>query len=280
VEDQDYLKQPLSTLQSCLLQSSIKRQRLLYDQQHSIVSSKIPIIWHVPSTTQAHVLIIDTGGGVTPTITANAWKEKHTYNVTLSMLGYQSKEPPQECKVVNAITKVTIPGREEPVIFKVNYATLVMDDAEYESLVVPFDMMKHGIKVDMVPPKYGGTGGITVDGELLPYCFDTEKLYWHISKPTRDDMDTLRWIEINPPTLLGKERIRQRKKVEIPHNIPWEEWRQRLAMLPEDVVKRTVLDATTQLYMEVENENRDEPREHYKSRCPGLRNFRQHETVA
>ena len=51
-------------------------------------------------------------------------------------------------------------------------------------------------------------------------------------------------------------------------------------MLPEDVVKRTVLDATTQLYMSVENENRDEPREHYKSLCPGLRNFRQNESVA
>jgi hypothetical protein len=60
---------------------------------------------------------------VTPTITANAWKVTHTYNVTMSMLGYQSKEPPQECKVVNAIAKVTIPGREEPVIFEVNYAT-------------------------------------------------------------------------------------------------------------------------------------------------------------
>ena len=166
----------------------------------------------------------------------------------MSMLGYQSKEPPQECKVVNAVTKVTIPGREEPVIFEVNYATLVMDEAEYESLVVPFDMMKHGIKVDMVPPKYGGTGGITIDGELLPYCFDNEKLYWHIEKPTRDDMDTLRWIELSPPTLLGEERIRRRKKVEIPHNIPWKEWRRRLAMLPEDVVKRTVLDATTAIH--------------------------------
>jgi hypothetical protein len=51
-------------------------------------------------------------------------------------------------------------------------------------------------------------------------------------------------------------------------------------MLPEDVERRTVLDATTQLYMEVENEHRNEPREHYQSRCPGLCNFRQHETVA
>jgi hypothetical protein len=51
-------------------------------------------------------------------------------------------------------------------------------------------------------------------------------------------------------------------------------------MLPEDVVKRTVLDATTLLYMEVENEHRNEPREHYQSQCAGLRNFREHETVA
>jgi hypothetical protein len=95
--------------------------------------------------------------------------------------------------------------------FKVNYATLVDDNDEYESLVVPFDMMKHGIKVDMVPPRYGGAGGITVEGELLPYCFDDKKLYWHISKPTQDDMGTLKWIELNPPALIGAERIRRRK---------------------------------------------------------------------
>jgi hypothetical protein len=113
VEEQDYLKRPIFTHQSCLLQSSIKRQCLFQDQQYSTISSKIPIIRRIPGTQQTHVLIIDTGGGVTPTITKNAWKVTHTYNVTMSMLGYQSKEPPQECKVVNAITKVTIPGRED-----------------------------------------------------------------------------------------------------------------------------------------------------------------------
>ena len=240
----------------------------------------IPVIRRIGTNNPSHVLIIDTGGGLTPTITANAWRVTHRYNVTMSMSGYQSKAPPQECAVVNAITKVQLPGRDEPVIFEVNYATLVADEAEFESLVVPFDMMKHGIKVDMTPRQYGGTGGITVDGELLPYRFDHEKLFWDISKPTRDDMDTLKWIELNPPALLGEERIRRRKKIEVPHDIPWDEWRRRLAMLPEDVVKRTVLDATTQLYMEVENEHRNEPREHYQSLCPGLRNFRQNETVA
>jgi hypothetical protein len=93
--------------------------------------------------TKQHVLIIDTGEGVTSTITANAWKVTHRSNVAMSMLGYQSKAPPQECRVVNAITKVNITGREDPVIFKVNYATLVDDNDEYECLVVPSDMMKH-----------------------------------------------------------------------------------------------------------------------------------------
>ena len=243
------------------------------------VNTPIPIVRRIPFNPDQHVLIVDTGGGIQPTVTSKAWKITHKYNTKVSMSGYQSKDPPQECHIVNAVTKANIPGRSEPVLFEVNYATLVQDDHELESLVVPFEMMKHGIKVDMIPPKYGGTGAIHVEGEQFPFLFDDEKLFWHISKPNQDELDTLRWIELTPPALLG-ERIRRRKKIEIPHNIPWEEWQRRLAMLPEDVVKRTVLDATTQLYMQVENENRDEPREHYQSLCPGLRNFRQNEIVA
>jgi len=269
------LKRP--TLISCLRQPKYKRRRL-YDTSQELHSPSYIIRRNILEPHQ-HVLIIDTGGGVHPTITSNAWKITHRYNVTMSMSGYQSKDPPQECPVVNAVTKVEIPGRLDPVLFEVNYATLINDADEFESLVVPFEMMKHGIKVDMIPPKYGGTGAIVVDEERLPFLFDEEKLYWKISTPTRDDLDTLKWIEINPPALLG-ERLRRRKKVELSSSIPWKEWRKRLAMLPEDVVKRTVLDATTQVYMNVENENRGEPREHYQSICPGLRNFRQNETVA
>jgi hypothetical protein len=110
VEDRDYLKQTLSTQQSCFLQSSIKRQRLNNNSQSITLVTKLPIIRRVPNDTNQHVLIIDTGGGATPTITANAWKVTHRYNVTMSMLGYQSKSPPQERRVVNAITKVNIPG--------------------------------------------------------------------------------------------------------------------------------------------------------------------------
>ena len=80
--------------------------------------------------------------------------------------------------------------------------------------------------------------------------------------------------------MLNGDKARRSKKTNAAQNIPWEEWRRRLAMMPEDVVKKTVLEATTQLYMNVENEQRDEPREHYQSLCPGLKNHRQKETVA
>jgi hypothetical protein len=118
--------------------------------------------------------------------------------------------------------------------------TLIKDEDEFESLLIPFEMMNYGVKIDMIPPKYGGTGSISVDGKTLPFMFDDEKLYWEISMPTRDDMDTLKWFELNPPALLGETLIRRRKHQDQPHHIPWEEWHHRLAMLPEDVVKRTV----------------------------------------
>jgi hypothetical protein len=226
---------------SCLLQSSCKRRRLHGEIQYTQTGTTQPIIRRLPIPAVQHVLIMDTGGGVNPTITANAWKVTHKYNVTMSMSGYQSKDPPLECSVVNAVTKVQIPGRMDPVIFEVHYATLVMDENEYESLLVPFEMMKHGVKVDMIPPKYGGTGSIMIDDELLPFLFDDEKLYWKISKPTQDDLDVLKWFELNQPALLGETRIRRRKQHDMPHNIPWDEWRCRLAMLPEDVVNELSL---------------------------------------
>jgi hypothetical protein len=44
------------------------------------------------------------------------------------MSRYPDKAPPNVCPIVNAPTKVTIPGREHPVLFILNYATLVGDD--------------------------------------------------------------------------------------------------------------------------------------------------------
>ena len=57
------------------------------------------------------------------------------------------------------------------------------------------------------------------------------------------------------------------------------EWRKRLAWSSEEDIRRT-FDATTQLYLNVDMDNRENPREHYQSRFPGLKFPRQKERVA
>ena len=53
--------------------------------------------------------------------------------------------------------KVHLPNHDVPILFIMNYATLVDDPNEMESLCVPFALMHHGIKVDITPPNLGET---------------------------------------------------------------------------------------------------------------------------
>ena len=145
------------------------------------------------------MLVIDTGGGKNATITKRAWKVLHRTNHRTAMHGYQDKGPAKIYPIVNAVTKVHIPGRDLPVLFTLNYATLIDDPGERESLCVPFDLMRHHIAVDLTPTTLGGTGGIKVEGQNFPFEFDGEKLFYKISKPTEDDLDTLEWLELTSP---------------------------------------------------------------------------------
>jgi hypothetical protein len=226
------------------------------------------------------VLIIDTAGGTTPTVTSRAWKITHRTNHRTAIRGYQEKGPGKICPIVHAITKAKIPGRNEPVLFGLNYATLVDDPTEHESLVVPFDMMRHGIPMDMTPATLGGTGGMTIDDEFFPFEFDEEKLFWEISKPNREELDTLEFFELTSPYPAIINNVYRRPKSKItPSPVPMSEWRKRLGNIPEEVVRRT-LENTTQFYTSVESETRQDPRRHLKSRLPGLRLPRQREKVA
>ena len=81
----------------------------------------------------------------------------------ISILWYQDKGNPKLCKLVNAATKAYIRGRNEPVILTQNNSTLIEDDSEFESLCVPFLGMKHGVKFDMTPIKFGGKGGMYIE---------------------------------------------------------------------------------------------------------------------
>eukprot|EP00957_Ditylum_brightwellii_P074132 5633246-Ditylum_brightwellii.AAC.1 len=61
----------------------------------------------------------------------------------------------------------------------------------------------------------------------------------------------------------------RRKEGRIHNGVMLEEWRKRLVMLPEDVVKKTLANCTN-LYFNVEMENRQDPRQHFKYRFPGI----------
>jgi hypothetical protein len=79
---------------SCLLQFFYKRHRLHGELQYISNMRPILIIRRVPGSIDQHMLIIDMGGGTSPTIMSNAWKVTHRYNSTMSISGYQSKDPP------------------------------------------------------------------------------------------------------------------------------------------------------------------------------------------
>ena len=196
----------------------------------------------------------------------------------ISILGYQDKGNPKLCKLVNAATKAYIRGRNEPVILAQNNSTLIEDDSEFESLCVPFLGMKHGVKFDMTPIKFGGKGGMYIEQEFFPFEFDDEKLFFNIQKPTKEDLDTYEWFELNSHIMESNNMRRKHEKLAT-EDIPIQEWRKRLGMQPENIVKKT-LENTTQHYMRVECESRDDPRRHIRSRAPGLRCLRQKETVA
>eukprot|EP00957_Ditylum_brightwellii_P121681 9279409-Ditylum_brightwellii.AAC.1 len=93
-----------------------------------------------------------------------------------------------------------------------------------ESLVVPFEMMKHGIHVDVVPNTLGGD--------------DEEKLFWKIIKPNEEDMEGLEAFELNSPIhemAVETGTCQRKKKWRTSIDIPVGEWRKCLAMLPEAV---------------------------------------------
>ena len=145
------------------------------------------------------IMILDTGGSKICTMKLRAWHVIHKTNRRTKMSGYQSKKA-QMCPIVNAMTKAKLHGRDEPVLLLVNFATLINDKEEKESLLQPFNLMAHGIKVNMVPQKYGGAQNMIVEDESLEFDFceseDDSKLFINITKPSQNDLDTLEIFEL------------------------------------------------------------------------------------
>ena len=147
-----------------------------------------------------NIFVVDSGGGLNCSVTKRAWRILEYTSHKVSMVPYGADE--SEAKtvpIVNAITKVVLPDREEPVLVIVNYANLVDNENELESLSVPFPMQAHGCKVDQTLEKFGGEQGLLVEDCFMPFEWDGEKLFWRIEKPTLDELDTLECFELTSP---------------------------------------------------------------------------------
>jgi hypothetical protein len=125
--------------------------------------------------------------------------------------------------------------------------------------------------------------GCELMDSFFTFEYDDEKLFMQISKPTEEELDYLDCYELTSPhdyTVLTSNQCSRRNKKKLTYeDIPMVEWQRRLAMVPEDIIHRT-FDCTTQYYLNTEFENRQHPRDHVKSRFPGLRCHRQKEAVA
>ena len=87
----------------------------------------------------------------------------------------------------------------EEALLVVNNTTFVDNDNELESLLQPFQSMKHGVKFNLIPHEYGGKASMIVDDEEIPFKYDTEKLFLRTRKPTQEDLDTLQSFELTVP---------------------------------------------------------------------------------
>ena len=165
------------------------------------------------------ILVIDTSGGTNCTITKRAF---HITDIVegkkIALSGYQEQSELKVCSIVNEQTKAFIKGKNDPVIFHINNATLIEDKEEYESLCVPFNLMRYGIMCYMTPNIYEGKGGIKVGEIFLSFQFDEEKLFFKIMKPTIEDLDSYEHIELT--SLINNYSARRNRKKLLPSDIP------------------------------------------------------------
>ena len=174
----------------------------------------------------ANILVIDSGGGFTCMGTTRAFRVLERTNRTVTISGYGDERAKEPSSVVNAVTKVVIPGSDEPLIFLINNMTLNDDPNQNESLAVPFEMMRANIQVCSTPSQNGGICGAIIDGELFPFQYDGEKLYYNIAKPTDEELARLPWFEISP-RMPPNHYMRRTRTSHDPLDIPIEIWRKK-----------------------------------------------------
>jgi hypothetical protein len=177
----------------------------------------------VVNTRNKDILVIDTGGGNISTVTKRVCLVLQQTNHFTDMVGYQDKSEPCRLPIVHCAIKENFPDKENPVIFILNYVTLLDDPDELEPLLQPFACMRHGISVDLTPQKHGGRSGIRVDGDYFPFEYDDEKLFIRIQQETWEDLENYDCYELTSPhddAILQNVNSRRTKKKLTHEEIP------------------------------------------------------------
>eukprot|EP00957_Ditylum_brightwellii_P008873 672459-Ditylum_brightwellii.AAC.2 len=113
------------------------------------------------------------------------------------------------------------------VIMVASYVILNEAEDKMESLIILFEMMKHGIHVGLVLQSLGDNGAMFFNDKCFPFELDKEKLFWKISKPSEEEFDKSEIIEINSlvhELALKKGACRGKKKVRGTSDVPLQEW--------------------------------------------------------
>ena len=127
-----------------------------------------------------------------------------------------------------------------------NYSRFLYYPNETQPLVFPFNMMKHGEKVDMAPMNLGGDKRLYVYEEYLPFYWYNEKLYYNIQKTTEEYLEQLESSEINSSTLnYIKETTYPHQTVNTKcHQTYPSQNGEKLDTIPEEIVQQTLNNST------------------------------------
>ena len=149
------------------------------------------------------VLIMDTGADCN-LLSIRAWHVFHETGSTVD-LGTRFSEM-RAMDVVHAATVVTLENGQQYILLVYN-GLLDRNPEENESMLLPHDARAHGVIIDDVSTEHfhaDGTHGkqcAIVEGTELPFHFDEKMMYWCISKPTPDQLESLPLLELTSPEI-------------------------------------------------------------------------------
>ena len=240
------------------------------------------------------ILIFDTGADQS-SIGGPAWEIIHRTGDEVRCNGYLKGEFAQDGPILPIVSGMTCVRTSDGdrFILIVHQALYYDDDRQDESLCLPFQAEQHGVKFSLTPSNrldsnnQLGKQNMVIEHKEIPIEFDGRKLYLKISRPSEQDIKDLESYELTSPEdfvpeptstdMTNRRRSTTKRDKQYPGGLTLDDWRRRLAMAPPDVIRKT-FQATTQLGMNLEINNRAVGRRHFKTRFPFLKQKRLNDT--